>query len=955
LILRIELFCIPIIQLRQTYLGLTTHTHTMKQLLHILCVLFLFHPFISNAQNIPDEMHFSSDGKRLITGGLLNTGFYDLFTIHDMSLQFNEPHYWNDMKNNKAAGNNVNIMATLTINGNVYDSVGVRFKGNSSYSVANNDKKSFNITLDAYKPDQNISGYKTLNLNNCMGDESYMVEVIYEHQIAKHIPSLKGNFTHLFINGSDWGLYANVQQLNRRFIKEWFMDNEGALWRAEPPPGSPTHGHDGDSTSSLYYLGNSINTYMNNYNLKSSHVSNPYNYLMNMISEMASCSQSTMYDDLGDYLDIDRALWFIASENAFGDDDSYVAEAHIDYSIYYEPETGRCVPLEIDGNGALEYRYHNQDIFLNASNPNYALLYKLLNNPPIRQRYLAHMRTLVADELNVSAVHSLIDSLYTIIHPIVQNDPVANYTYTEFLDEVDNIKDFITDREDYITNDNEIDENLPVISNTIFYSGTNAWQRPVANQDVYVNAYAVSPDDINHVRLYYSTGMVGKFSKIEMYDDGNHHDQLAGDDIYGATIPGQSSGTWIRFYIEAESDNSAKTLCYDPPGAEHDVYAYLVQPSLALNTSIVINELMAKNVSTVADSSGKFSDWIELYNNSNLSVNIGGYYLTDDSLNLIKWQLPAGTVIPPFGYLTFWADDDKDAGTYHTNFKFSGDGEQLILLNSNREIVDQVSFGPQTDNLSYSRVPNGTGAFIIKQPTYGFNNNPHPVADFIVTSSTSGCAPLSVSFGNNSIDAINYEWNFGDGSTSSFESPVHTYTTAGDFTVTLTASYAGFSDIDSMVNLVNTIAAVPFDFPTDSVSTSALTYQLSAASGYTSYDWSTNETTQTISAGDNGQYCVVVTSPNGCTDSDCIFVVVDVLSVDELEALDFTYANPVNENLIIRSNFSGKLRIEIANVVGQKVYENNFAGNLIIDTHTWQDGVYFMRIGNSSRKFVVVH
>ncbi|MBK9026127.1 MAG: lamin tail domain-containing protein [Saprospiraceae bacterium] len=81
---------------------------------------------------------------------------------------------------------------------------------------------------------------------------------------------------------------------------------------------------------------------------------------------------------------------------------------------------------------------------------------------------------------------------------------------------------------------------------------------------------------------------------------------------------------------------------------------------------------------------------MELYNNSSQPVDISGYYLTDDYYNVDKWTIPANTVIPANDYLIIWADEDSSQGSFHTNFKLSGSGEDIYLLDASRAIADQV-------------------------------------------------------------------------------------------------------------------------------------------------------------------------------------------------------------------------------------------------------------------------
>ena len=83
--------------------------------------------------------------------------------------------------------------------------------------------------------------------------------------------------------------------------------------------------------------------------------------------------------------------------------------------------------------------------------------------------------------------------------------------------------------------------------------------------------------------------------------------------------------------------------------------------------SLVINEFMASNGSSIQDPQGQYDDWVEIYNYGSGPINIGGMYLTDDLSFPTKWQIPnnnpSSTVITRGQYLLIWADDDSgDAG-----------------------------------------------------------------------------------------------------------------------------------------------------------------------------------------------------------------------------------------------------------------------------------------------------
>lgn len=144
---------------------------------------------------------------------------------------------------------------------------------------------------------------------------------------------------------------------------------------------------------------------------------------------------------------------------------------------------------------------------------------------------------------------------------------------------------------------------------------------------------------------------------------------------------------------------------------------------LANATTVVINEVMAQNSVTVADQDGEFDDWIELYNTTNAAIDLSGYYLSDTKNNTIKWSFPSGTRIEAKGFLIVWADKNELQSGLHANFKLAAEGEVVVLSNPDQEIMDQLTYGAQTEELSYARVTDGTGSFEWKTPTYNKSNS----------------------------------------------------------------------------------------------------------------------------------------------------------------------------------------------------------------------------------------
>lgn len=194
-------------------------------------------------------------------------------------------------------------------------------------------------------------------------------------------------------------------------------------------------------------------------------------------------------------------------------------------------------------------------------------------------------------------------------------------------------------------------------------------------------------------------------------------------------------GTLYNFQLASNSpciDAGDPQAPFDEDGSPRDMGAYyLYSPDHypfpipgQLASYLKINEFLARNTTVNADESGEFDDWLEIYNPTEHDIDLSGHFLTDNPDNLDKWQIPVeSAIIEPNGFLLFWCDEDGSQGPLHTNFKLSAGGEFLALVSPNGlSIIDSVSFGPQSQDISFGRVSDGDPTWDFLTPTPGSSN-----------------------------------------------------------------------------------------------------------------------------------------------------------------------------------------------------------------------------------------
>ncbi len=602
----------------------------------------------------------------------------------------------------------VEVPAEMMVDGKELASVGVRFRGNtSSMFVQPGYKKSINISVDYDDADQRLYGYKTLNLLNAHGDPSLMREVLFSRIAGDYMPALKANYVRVVINGENWGLYVNSQQFDKIFLGEAFGNKGGVRWKK---PASPREG------GGLKYDGDLAEDYKGFYQLKtnldSEEEQEAWEHYIRFAKTLASAPIDQLEEALDPYLDIDQALWFLAMENTFIDGDGYWVRAS-DFN-FFQDSNGRFHVISHDNNET--FRYPGGPGFDRGSvsgvgldplhgmgEPNKPLL-RLLENPYLQARYLAHVKTIAEDWLNWEKAGPIIATYKTLIQEEVRRGTKRESSYADFLASLKNenlsgggpgggvpgLQKFIQDRGEFLLNHPLL--NRPsgkiqsVVANELKQDSTDDQSWKLATR---IEAkVSDSGNALESVYLYATTNPIEPFDRIKM--------TLKSPGHYEAVIRSLAPGKTLYYYVEARGIPEKSASSYFPKFATFQPLKLALHPSTIEAGSVRISRAMPSNKTTRQDPQGDFDDWIEIQNSGTRPANLSSYFLSDNGSKPLKWQFPAGTILEPNERLIVWADENGKASEgLHANFKLSAKGENIILSkreNGVTEILDYLAF-----------------------------------------------------------------------------------------------------------------------------------------------------------------------------------------------------------------------------------------------------------------------
>lgn len=381
----------------------------MKHLkLFLSSLLLLFSFSIATAQNEGDSI-FSAP------------------QVHDVYMTFVQPNYWDSLTNYYTIDKY--LKGNIVFDGTAYNDVGIKFKGNSSYSNPS-DKKSFKVDMNEFVSGQDVNGLKKFNLNNGFKDPTFLREKMALDFCQEHgLAAPRCAYARVYINGTYWGLYMFVEEMdNGTFLKQHYNNKQGNMFK-------------GDPSGDLKWLGSTPSLYYSKYELKTNETVNDWSDLVEFIDKINN-SGSFTYDSLETILNTTDFIKHWAVSNMFVNLDSYIGSGH-NYFIYHDTLSDKFEWLTWDVNeafgnfqmGMTITQLKNLSMFwVSSPAANRPLIQKMLANSTYKDLLKNTICDWIQYDFSNAKLDAKIDSLANAIRTDVYADTKKFYTNTQFED-----------------------------------------------------------------------------------------------------------------------------------------------------------------------------------------------------------------------------------------------------------------------------------------------------------------------------------------------------------------------------------------------------------------------------------------------------------------------------------------------------------------------------------------
>jgi len=666
---------------------------------------------------------------------------YDDAAVRDVRITFAQPGWPNLPGCNRRLGGPgggesaqaVDAHARLEVDGVVIQDVGVRCKGNSSLSIQGT-KKPLNVTVDAFVDGQDLWGFDVFNLNNAWNDPSLVREPLALRLLREFMPAPRLTFARVTVQGQYVGLYHLVEQIDGEFADHFYPDDDGLMIKGDSPDRIAF------DSSTLNWLGEALGPYKEGYEVKgaASDADDGYVALRELTRALdapvgaGGLSDAAFADGIRQVLDVDGALWYLAGQNVITNFDSYYVGKN--YYMYQGRKDPRFDFIPWDqglsfglfglrgpgqgGPGGGGSPSATADPFAQEDEANRPLIRRLLAVPAYRADYVAHVRAIRDAVFSTAWIGEVGQAYQDLVRQAVADELAAqgtitgSFTMAQF--EANLRQDTTSGRR------GSIPGILPLVEQRSAYLDQHAaLVAPDLRLDVQSHApEAPTAADQVTVRAVFAGSAAPETVELRYRVDGGMELVVAmardAGGEWAAEVPAQRAGRTVSYAFRAGLGATDGRAAFFPEANQVAPFGYdvagVVLPR-GERGALVINELLADNAAVLADESGAFDDWVELYNRGAEPVELSGFYLSDDPEDPFAFALPAGQLAPG-AHLLVWTDGDVGEGPLHAPFRLDRAGESVVLA-TRTAIVDQVDFDALATDLSLGRESSGADAWAL--------------------------------------------------------------------------------------------------------------------------------------------------------------------------------------------------------------------------------------------------
>ena len=603
---------------------------------------------------------------------------------------------------------------------NVSD-VAVRVRGNTSRDA---QKKSIKLDFNEYIDNRYFHSVSSLNINGEHNDPSIVRSKLGWDFFQKiGVTASRAAHTELYINGKYYGLYISIEAVNKAFLKNNYSDASGNLWKCLWP-------------ADLNYLGDDPNLYkLTNegrrvYELGTNEETDDYSELARFIKIANRTPDTALPDSLEKIFYLPELLKYYAVDELFGSWDEYWYLKN-NYYLYNEPNTKKIHIIPYDYDNCLGVDWFNIDWatinpysrpFSEGSNYARPLVTRVMANKQYRNLY-THFLQFYNNLFALANWGDRIDSIKQKLLPFASADTLRTKDYGFTLNDFINsyslsgysnqhvkrgIKEFVNTRNVTLPGQLSLYSNQkPIVYDIKFYP-----QNPGPADTIFVYASMFCKETVSAMKINYINNNTQSNTEYNMaFSPVPNTNKVEEADRWIGKIPPLGAGGNGKFIITVK--DSAGNISNFPR------YEWInVSSPSAIHGNVVINEILAKNVTGITDEAGDHEDWLELYNTSNEQVDLSGKFLTSDKDRINLWKIPQGTGIAPKGYLLVWCDKESAEGPLHASFKLSQSGELVSFIDSDSlTILDSIHFPAIGADTSYGRYPDGGINWKIMQPS----------------------------------------------------------------------------------------------------------------------------------------------------------------------------------------------------------------------------------------------